>query len=224
MKFLKTVLLLLLVNTLLASCTFQVRPVPMNTQVGYIGVAESRKMPLKVAVVVPDPPTYRFMYTPPNERKTIDQTGQMGEQLWPVNSELGKASKEVFAQVFEQATLLRQPPAPGSEYDLIITVKLREIDMVGSMGVAGLLGAMNMTMNLYYVWNITILNDEGVEIFKREDKTSAKSFRVSTSMEEYTASWGRASSDLMAEMVKSWGLMIYDSREINEYLKEQEDK
>ena len=184
----------------------------MNAQVGNIGIAESRKIPLKVAIVVPDPPTHRIMYTPPKKTEAIDQTGTTGEQLWPINNELGKASKEVFSQVFEQATLLRQMPALGSDYDLIISVNLKEVDMDGS-------GVMDSTMSLKYIWSISIRNNEGVEIFKREDKTPDKKYKMSTTMETYTENWGKASSELMAEMVKSWGLMINDSRQINEYLK-----
>jgi len=215
MRFIKVFLLFLAL--LIAACTFAIKPVPMNAQIGNVGVLTSDKLPLNVAVVVPDPPTHRIYWTP-HRHPTMDQTGQMNEHMWPLNNELARAAKEAFSQGFASATLLRQIPMPGSNYDLIIILKLKEVHML-----AGKMGPVwsYSTVDLYYVWNLSVIDNEGVEILRREDRSQTKSFDVDTNMERYTANWGQASSELMSEMVKSICLMVYNSREINEFLDER---
>jgi len=215
MKSVRVILLFAMVNALLMGCSIKVIPVPMNTQIGSIGVVESNKIPLKVAVVVPDPPTHKIMYKAPHRQVPMDQTAQMNEQLWPLNNELSKASKEVFSQIFNSVTLLRQTPMIGSDYDLIITARLKEVHIAMPRPAPF---QLSIPMELYYLWSISIMNNEGIEIFKREDRTQTKTYMSDMSMDIYVSNWGRTSSELMAEMVKSWGLMVYDSRDIRAYL------
>jgi hypothetical protein len=221
MKLSRFILSIVLVNALLMGCTIKVQPVPMNTQVGFVGVVESNKIPLKVALVIPDPPTHKIMYQPFNQQAPMDQTAQMNEQLWPLNEELSKASKDVFSQIFQSVTLLRQVPMIGSDYDLIIIAKLKEVHLTMPRPAPF---QITVPMELYYLWSLSAMDYEGVEIFKREDRTQTKTYMTDISMDVYVSNWGRASSELMAEMVKSWGLMIYDSRDINEYLRKLEEQ
>jgi hypothetical protein len=219
MKFLKVILIFVMFNTLLMGCTMQMQPIPMNTQVGSVGIAESAKIPLRVAVVVRDPATHKIIYKPAIGA-AVDQTGQMGDQLWPLNNELAQASKNVFSQIFKSVTLLRQPPALGGDYDLIITPKLKEV-RISMMHAKPF--QVNIPFEVYFDWSLMIMDNEGIEIFKREDKTEPKISMSSLSMETHLANMGNASSELMSEMVTAWGRMVYNSREIRAYLKEMEE-
>jgi hypothetical protein len=143
----------------------------------------------------------------------------MGDQLWPLNNELAQASKNVFSQIFKSVTLLRQPPALGSDYDLIIIARLKEVQTAMKQPRP----FQSIQMEMYYSWNLTIMNNEGVEILKREDRTATKTFMQPISTSVYIANIGSASSELMSEMVTSWGRMIYDAREIRAYLSEMEE-
>lgn len=218
MKKLQKVLCFAVLNALLTGC-LQMQPIPMNTQIGSVGIAESRKIPLNVAVVVRDPATHKIIYKPLTA-PAVDQTGQMGDQLWPLNNELAQASKNVFSQTFKSVTLLRQPPALGSDYDLIINPKLKEVQ-IHMMRPKPF--QINIPFEVYFNWSLTIMNDEGIEIFKREDRTESKISMSSLSTETHLANMGKVSSEIMSEMVTSWGRMIYDAREIREYLSEMED-
>jgi len=218
-KFLKVALFFALCNTFLWGCTMQMQPIPMNTQIGSVGIAESQKIPLKVAVVVRDPATHKIIYKPLTGA-AVDQTGQMGDQLWPLNNELAEASKNVFSQIFKSAALLRQPPALGSDYDLIIIPRLKDVQ-IHMMQPKPF--QVNIPFELYFNWNLAITNDEGVEIFKREDRTESKISMSSLSMETHLGNMGTASSELMSGMVTSWGRTVYDAKEIRAYLKEMEE-
>jgi len=218
MKIFKRALFLLLFNALLTGC-IQMQPIPMNTQIGSIGISERNKLPLKVAVVVTDPATHKVIYKP-LIGNPVDQTGQMGDQLWPLNNELAQASKNVFSQIFKSTTLLRQSPVFGSDYDVIIIPRLKDVQvhMMKSKPFQ-----MSIPFEVYFNWSLTVINDEGVEILKRNDRTESKISMSSLSTETHLANMGKASSELMSEMVTSWGRMLYDSREIRAYLNELED-
>ncbi len=218
MKNLRLILLFLAFNVLLMGC-MQMQPIPMNTQIGSVGISERNKLPLKVAVVVTDPATHKIIYKP-LRGNPVDQTGQMGDQLWPLNNELAQASKNVFSQIFKSATLLRQPPVLGSDYDMVITPKLKEVQIHMTQPKPF---QISIPFEVYFNWGLTIMDDEGIEILKRDDRTESKISMSSLSTETHLANMGKASSELMSEMVTSWGRMLYDSREIRTYLHEMED-
>jgi hypothetical protein len=73
MKNLKIVLCFAVFNALLMGCTIQMQPIPMNTQIGSVGISESNKIPLRIAVVVPDPATHRIILNPLKGPPSIKQ-------------------------------------------------------------------------------------------------------------------------------------------------------
>ena len=177
MKNLKSVLCFAVFNALLMGCMMQMQPVPMSTQVGSFGIAESSKIPLSIAVVVLDPPTHRLMFKP-IDGAPVDRTNQLpGENLWPLNMELAQASRNVFSQIFKSVTLLRQIPALGSNYDLIIIARLKEVQQAAKQPKPF---EVNMPYELDYLWSLTVMNSEGVEILKKEDRTEPKIFMGTT--------------------------------------------
>ena len=126
---------LFLVVSLSACFTYQVKPFPINTKTESLNIEPSSKLPLKVAVVVPDPLGTRVMYTPPGDRTPMDQTDQMhGDQvaIVPLARELAKISIEMCSQVFDQAVLLRQMPSP-KEFDAVIQLKISSINTIAYM-------------------------------------------------------------------------------------------
>ncbi len=205
----------LALSALSLSACIQVMPIPMNAQVGSLAL---QRIPLRVAVVVPDPPTHRVMYTPPamtGRSQPVDQTEQMNESLWPLGGELARATREAFSQVFEQATSLRSLPMPG-EYDAVIQSRINVVRIVGFMS-GGL--STRAWQDLSFEWGITVLDDEGVPILVRQGTTPIQKIDVKPafSMKFYANDLGSGSSELLASMVREWGTLLAYSPELRDH-------
>lgn len=211
---------LILMGILMVALTgcIEMKPIPMDTQVGTMPMAA--KVSLRVALVTPDPPTHRVMYTPPakwsvNEKRTpVDQTEQMNESMWPLGRELAKSSRDVFSQVFDQVTSLRQLPMPG-EYDLVIQPKINEVHIVASPGMGG-------PQDLFCDWTMTVLNNKGIPILSKQGATPKRQIvvKASFSSEGHLKTIGRESSEMLVVLVKEWGMMIAESPEVRNHVRQ----
>ncbi len=209
--------LLASMSIVLTSGCIQIRPIPMDARIGTM--LELERLPLRVAVVVPDPPTHRVMYTPPamtGRRDPIDQTEQMSESVWPLGGELARASRKVFSQLFADVASLRQLPPPG-EYDAVIQPRIDVVRIIGFMDSSML--SVRAWQNLSFDWGITVLDHAGVQMLGQTGTTSEKRIDVeaSFSTKGYVNTLGAGSSELLASMVKEWGTMIALSPEIRAY-------
>jgi hypothetical protein len=206
-----------LVISLNACFSYQVKPFPINAKTENLNINPSSKLPLKVAVVIPDPLGTRLMYTPPNSKKPpMDQTDQMhGDQvaMVPLARELAKVSIETFSQVFDQAILFRQLPPPG-EYDAVIQIRISSINTIGYMK-----GPFNAWQDVSLDWKLSVLDNQGIELIDKKDMTPAKKLVVkgSFSMDPWINSMSALLSEQLTELGKQWGLMLYSSPELEKY-------
>ena len=200
----------------------EMKPIPMDTLVGTLPAVE--KIPLKAALVTPDPPTHRVMYTPPSmtgRKEPVDQTEQMNESMWPLGRELAKASRDAFSQVFDQIASLRQLPLPG-EYDLVIQPKISVVRMEGYM--ESFLLSVNAWQDLSCDWTMAVLDNKGIPILSRQGTTPKKRIVVkpSFSTEGHMNTMGVESSELLVSLVKEWVFMLAVSPEIRDYVRQMQ--
>ena len=218
-------LCLFLIISLNACFTYQVKPFPINAKTENLNIEPSSKLPLKVAVVVPDPLGTRVMYTPPKghgrpDQKPMDQTDQMhGDQvaIVPLARELAKVSIETFSQVFDQAVLLRQMPSPG-EFDSTIQLKISNINSIAYME-----SPFNAWQEVSLDWKLIILDNQGIEILNKKGLTAAKRLDIkgSFSMDPFINKMSEIMSDQLTELGKEWGSMLYSSEELRNYAKQK---
>jgi len=223
MKFLPATLALLV--ALLAGC-YTARPIPIGAQAENLHIDPASRLPLNVAVVVPDPHGHRIimgmsmvnllghdMMTP----KTADQTNVFhGEAGMPVGRELAKVAGETFSQVFDHAIVMRQQPPPG-EYDAIIQVNVTEVKVLSFYKRGGLEGTTEVALD----WRLSVMDGQGVEMLSRKDLTPVESYSipVSLSFDPAMDAMGAAISKVITRMVKEWGMMLSSSEELRAYSK-----
>lgn len=182
----------------LAGC-ITAKPITIDARPIELGLAPQERLPLRVAVVVPDPMGWRLMFTPPG-RGPRDQTNEFkGEAGYPLTRELSRVTHETFSQVFEQVTPLRQLPDPG-QYDAVVTAS------IGNVNLANTRGEMELNME----WKLNALNAANVEILGRTGKTPTKSFTIkaSFSADGLVASLGKVSSETLSELSRDWALVL----------------
>lgn len=198
---------LLLAAALLAACiNLQVRDANFRGPTPRLDLAETQKLPLKVAVVIPDPMGVRYYYTPPAQAaggaQRMDQTDQMrGGTSWAV--ELARLSGEAFPAAFRYAAVLRQLPAPG-EYDAVIELSLTSIDQVIVMQ-----GGLNN--ELWADWKLSVMNKKNVETFSTTGTSDRQRFNVkaSFSAEGMIRGIEEAGGPLMSQIVREAALAVH---------------
>lgn len=181
------------------------KPITIDARPIELGLAPQERLPLRVAVVVPDPMGWRLMYSPPG-RGPRDQTNEFkGEAGYPVTRELSRVTQETFSQVFQQVTALRQLPDPG-QYDAVITASIGNVNLTPLNSSMGGGGGMNLNME----WKLAAMNGDNVEVFARNGKTPDKFVEVkaSFSTDGFVANLGKASSDALSEQARDWALVL----------------
>lgn len=181
------------------------KPIPLDARPIELGLAPQERLPLKVAVVVPDPMGWRLMFSPAG-RGPRDQTNEFkGEAGYPLTRELSRVTQETFSQVFEQVTALRQLPDPG-QYDAVITASIGNVNLAPLNNSIGGGGGMNLDME----WKLAAMNGGNVETFSRSGKTPNKVVEVkaSFSTDGFVANLGKASSDSLSELAREWALVL----------------
>ena len=169
----------LVVAALLCSgcINLQVRDANFHGPTPQLGLSDSQKVPLKVAVVIPDPMGVRYYYTPPSMAaggsKRMDQTDSMhGSKSWA--TELARLSSEAFPSAFQYAAVVRQLPAPG-EYDAVVELELTSVDQQAFMKGVGFGGVDN---DMWVAWKMSVLDGKNVETYSTQGVTPKQHFNV----------------------------------------------
>lgn len=191
---------------LAAACVnLQVRDANFHGPTPQLGIAEAKKLPLKVAVVIPDPMGTRFYYTPPAQAgaQRMDQTeSARGFKSWA--TEVARLSNEAFPGAFQYAAVLSQLPAPG-EYDAVIELSLTSIDQVAFMKFASL------ECDLWLDWKVTVLDKKNIETFSTKGTTSKQHFKVAAGFgaEGMIRGIEEAGGPLMSDVVREAALAVH---------------
>jgi hypothetical protein len=205
---------------LLAAGCYTARPIPISTQAENLHIDPASKLPLRVAIVVPDPHGHRIIMGArlhDGSSNVGDATNAFhGDAGMPVGREVAKVAGETFSQLFDQAIVMRQQPPPG-EYDAIIQVDVTEVNVLTFYTHGGLAGRTEVAL----AWKLRVMDSQGVEILSRKDLTPVESYELpaSFSFDPYINAMGAAISKVITRMVKEWGLMLSSSEELRAYSK-----
>ncbi|MDD5629110.1 MAG: hypothetical protein PHU21_08595 [Elusimicrobia bacterium] len=191
-----------------ACFTMQVHPVSFHAPTPELGLAPGQKLPLRVAVVIPDPMGFRYYSAGRGGRSGSvlqDQTEQFGgEQGIPIPSELARLSAEAFPAAFQSVSIVRQLPAPG-EYDAVVELSVTSVEQDASWispfsgGGAGMLLLMN--------WRLSVLGRGNKELLSRDRTTERRRFVVKKCRSFYDVHMveaiGREGGVLLSSIVRS---------------------
>ncbi|MEI8172267.1 MAG: hypothetical protein WCH07_02150 [Deltaproteobacteria bacterium] len=224
MKMRIKISLSLLMALLSLSGCITLRPFPINARAENLKIDPAAKLLLNVAIVIPDPMGNRVIETSRRyniygmemNNTTQDRTSMFGERGAPVGRELSRVAGDVFSQVFVQSLTLRQPPQPG-EYDAVVEVRISQTHMMTVTRSS--IGSSKLESEVSLDYEITVLDNQGVEIFNkkartRTEKSNVQGFNVT---EQYMDGIGALLSNLVTDVAKEAGLAVYASEEVNRY-------
>ena len=189
----------------------EVEPVNINAKTPNLNIDPSRKMPLKVAVVVPDPMAYTIYYetTGGYER---DMTGEYRRYGFMLEREIAKVCSETFSQVFNQVVIVRSLPQ-SKEYDAIVQVSIGKILLVAK--VKSMFGKMQNDVTS--AWSISVLDGQNIELIGKKGVYPVRSYEWDAYTVEpaFTKGLGQIVSETLSNLAKEWGLLLYGSDAIN---------
>jgi hypothetical protein len=192
-------------------CTgVEVEPVNINAKTPNLNIDPAKKIPLKVAVVVPDPMAYTIYYEISNYNS--DMTGEYRKGGFPLEREMSKVCSETFSQVFNQVVIVRSLPQP-KDYDAIVQVGIGKILQAGK--VKSMFGKMQNDVTSE--WSISVLDSQNIELFGKKGVSQARSFEWSamSPAEAFSKEMGPIMSETLSELAKEWGLFLYSSDVLN---------
>lgn len=202
------------------------RPFPINARAENLKIDPAAKLLLNVAIVIPDPMGHRVIVTQRHfnpygmemRNTTEDRTSTYGGAVASVGRELSRVAGDVFSQVFVQSLTLRQPPQSG-EYDAFVEVRIPQINMV--MVMRSSIGSSKLESEVSLDYEITVLDNKGVEIFNKKARTRTKEHNVQgfNVSEQYMEGIGALLSDSVTDVAKEAGLAVYASEEVKRYAK-----
>lgn len=160
-------LILVLVLATVTGCA--VPPFDFKVETPNMNIASKR--PLKIAVVVPDPMSYTFLYNGEKGYRRDDTAGvrAMG---FPIERDLSKLSSETFSQGFEQVVVLRDLPQPG-QYDAVVNLNIGLILLQERVIVTG------ETCDLTVEWVMSVLDGQNREILAKKGVSPGRNFKFS---------------------------------------------
>ncbi len=211
---------LLLLTLALEGCVHWRLP-PLNPQAHALGIPEERKLPLRVAVVVPDPMGFRFMISFMAKGKPLgrggkpqDWTGKFGgEQHWHVAPELARVSAAGFSQVFAEAVSLRAMPQPG-EYDAVIEARVSQITLLDNIKPPS-----RRDGELALDWKLTVFDREGIELLSRQDIEHGEVYDAYYwfMLGRYNETLGNELSKVLGALAKRWAELVYNEEAVKAY-------
>lgn len=176
----KKLILAALCLSLAACFTIQVRPIPFRGPTPDLGLTPEQKLPLHVAVVIPDPMGFRYYLSLQGGRGHSvrqDQTEHFGgEKYLPIPEELARLAAEAFPGAFQSVSVLRQLPPPG-EYDAVVVLAVAAIEENFQWG-DPLFGAGGTFVELSLDWKLSVLGKGNVELLSIEDSTGTRRFHT----------------------------------------------
>ena len=190
----------------------EVEPVNINAKTPNLNIEPSKKIPLKVAVVVPDPMAYTIYYETSGGGYERDMTGEYRRYGFFLEREMAKVCSETFLQVFSQVVIVRSLPQPG-EYDAIVQVSMGKILLVAK--VKSMFGKMQNDVTSE--WSISVLNSQNIELLGKKGVTQSKSYEWDAKTVEpaFTKGLEQIISEALSNLAKEWGLLLYGSDALN---------
>jgi len=165
--------------SLTACFSIQVRPIPFHGPTPDLGLTPEQKLPLRLAVVIPDPMGLRYYLSMQGGRGHSvrqDQTEHFGgEKYLPIPEELSRQAAEAFPGAFESVSILRQLPPPG-EYDGVVVLAVAALEENFQWGSP--LSGGGTYVELSMDWKLSVLGKGNVELLSTQDSTGTRHFRT----------------------------------------------
>jgi len=199
----------------LASCfSIQVRPIPFRGPAPDLGLTPDQKLPLHLAVVIPDPMGFRYYLSMQGGRGHSvrqDQTEHFGgEKYLPIPEELSRQAAETFPSAFESVSVLRQLPPPG-EYDGVVVLAVAALEENFQWGSP--LSGGGTYVDLSMDWKLSVLGKGNVELLSTQDSTGTRHFRTKSHTftdEVMAADVGREGGLLLSSITRKAARMSRD--------------
>ncbi len=188
----------------------EVEPVDINAKTPNLNIDSSKRLPLKVAVVVPDPMAYTIYYDIPNYNR--DMTGEYRRGGFPLEREMSKVCSETFSQVFKQVVVVRSLPQP-KEYDAIVQVAIGKIHLTATL--KSMFGRMQN--NVTSEWSISVLDGQNIEFISKKGIYPVRSYEwdARTVHPSFNKGLEQIISETLGNLAKEWGLLLYGSDVLN---------
>ncbi|GEM_PF-1659185 len=186
----------------------KVEPVELNAQTPSLNIDPSKKLWLKVAVVVPDPMAYTIIYDLPSFYNR-DLTAEYRKNGFQLERELSKVCSETFSQAFNQVVVVREMPQAG-QYDAIVELKIGKISAIGRM-VNRFLG--KLACDVTTEWTMSVLDDQNREVLNKKGLSPARSFQwgATTAHKDFNREMGPVMSGTLTDLAKEWGAILHSS-------------
>lgn len=190
----------------------EVEPVNINAKTPTLNIDPSKKIPLKVAVVVPDPMSYTIYYETSGGGYERDMTGEYRRGGFPLEREMSKVCSETFSQVFKQVVVVRSLPQP-KEYDAIVQVAIGKIHLTATL--KSMFGKMQN--NVTSEWSISVLDGQNIELISKKGVYPVRSYEwdAYTVHPSFNKGLEQIISETLGNLAKEWGLLLYGSDVLN---------
>ena len=204
---------LALVSTLIAGCagmSAPTGPVDIKAETPNLGIEASKKLPLKLAVVVPDPMGYTMMYYGvkynPETKKgySRDMTGAFQSGGYFLERELSKVASETFSQAFAQVVVQRDLPQPG-QYDAAVQLNISKITFNEKVKVSG------ESSDVTTEWTLALYDGKNIEILNKKGAAPVHNFSwsVMSPARDHIVAMGPITSQTITYLVKEWAELLY---------------
>ncbi|MBI5885924.1 MAG: hypothetical protein HZB85_05010 [Deltaproteobacteria bacterium] len=192
-------IILFAVLLMLAGCA--VPPFDIKVEAPNLNIASKR--PLKVAVVVPDPMPYTFLYNGEKGYRR-DSTADVRSMGFPIERDLSKVVSETLSQAFDQVVVLRDLPQPG-QYDAVVNLNIGMILLQEHVIVTG------ETCDLTVEWAMSVLDGQNRELMTKKGISPSRNFKFSimTPSRDLVLGVNEHLPVILNGLAKDWGTTLY---------------
>lgn len=196
-------------------------PVAINAQTPNLNIDASKKLPLKLAVVVPDPMGYTIMYYGAGYKEGMetekgvkggyfrDMTTGFHETGFFLEREISRTASEAFSQAFNQVVIVRELPQPG-QYDGIVQVNIPKIALHERVNITG------ESCDVTTEWSFSVLDGQNKEILGKKGVSPSQNFTwsVLSPQRDFVNAMGPIMSKTVTDLTKEWTEAIYGSEAV----------
>lgn len=196
-------------------------PVDIKAQTPNLNIEPSQKLPLKLAVVVPEPMGYTIMYYGAGYKEGMenekglkggyfrDMTAGFHEMGFYLEREISKVTAETFSQAFSQVVVLRELPPPG-QYDVVVQLNIPKITLFERVNITG------ESCDVTTAWSMSVLNGQNKEIIGKKGTSPVQNFTWSilNPGRDFHNAMGPIMSKTVTDLAKDWADTLYSSAEL----------
>lgn len=210
-----------LVLAMLAGCAGMGKPlgpVDIKAETPNLNIEASKKLPLRLAVVVAEPMGYTIMYYGAGYTEGMenekglkggyfrDSTAGFHDAGFYLEREMSKVASETFSQAFNQVVVVRELPQPG-QYDAVVELSIPKISLHERVNITG------ESCDVTTQWSMSLLDGQNKEILSKKGVSPAQNFTWSifTPQRDFLNAMGPIMSKTVTDLTKEWAETLYGS-------------